>query len=206
VPEDAISSAARFRSYSSDNEGVPSNVTILAAARATSAATGYFEPMKVGQFGERFIDGAFRANNPIDEVWEEARDIWSLNNDNIAELVKCCVSIGTGASNPHRMQNRPEKLFTATMPAIVTETETTAARFRARHSDLFAQGRCFRFNVQNGLKEEVAFYEYKRLPLVVSATDAYLRKPEVQRSLNVCAEKLTHKEKSTSSLYHIYSK
>jgi len=91
--------------------------------------------MKVGQYDERFIDGAFRANNPIDEVWEEARDIWSPKNDNIAELVKCCVSIGTGASSPHRMQNRLDKLFTATMSAIVTETETTAARFRARHSD-----------------------------------------------------------------------
>lgn len=44
------------------------------AARATSAASSFFNSIYIGDEG--FVDDASGANNPIDEVWSEARDIW----------------------------------------------------------------------------------------------------------------------------------
>jgi predicted acylesterase/phospholipase RssA len=51
--------------------GIPA--TICQAARATSAATTFFEPASIG--ARRFADGALGANNPVDEVEDEASDI-----------------------------------------------------------------------------------------------------------------------------------
>ena len=42
-------------------------------ALATSAATGFFDPVSIG--ARRFVDGALGANNPVDEVEEDASNI-----------------------------------------------------------------------------------------------------------------------------------
>jgi len=44
-------------------------VKIWEAARATSAATSFFNPITIGT--ESFVDGATGANNPINELWTE---------------------------------------------------------------------------------------------------------------------------------------
>ena len=46
---------------------------IWEAARATSAASSFFDPIKIGQFGEEFVDGAVGANNPVAQLWNEAK-------------------------------------------------------------------------------------------------------------------------------------
>ncbi|KAJ5471427.1 FabD/lysophospholipase-like protein, partial [Penicillium desertorum] len=56
----------RLRSYSLDNEPViPIPATICQAALATSAATTFFDPVKIGD--RTFADGGLGANNPVDE-------------------------------------------------------------------------------------------------------------------------------------------
>jgi predicted acylesterase/phospholipase RssA len=63
----------RIRSYSLlEKRDMPT--TICEAALATSAATGFFEPVSIG--ARHFVDGALGANNPVDEMEGEASDIW----------------------------------------------------------------------------------------------------------------------------------
>ena len=57
------------RSYAIPGELEDSAPKILEAARATSAATSYFEPVTTR--GLKFVDGALGANNPVNEVWTE---------------------------------------------------------------------------------------------------------------------------------------
>src|SRR5580700_10074837 len=68
--------------------------TICDAALATSAVTGFFDPVSIG--GRQFVDGALGANNPVDEVAGEAVSIWCSETGDLNPLVKCFISIGTG--------------------------------------------------------------------------------------------------------------
>lgn len=63
----------RLRSYELPDElSIPA--TICDAALATSAATGFFDPVSIG--ARQFVDGALGADNPVDEVEGEASNIW----------------------------------------------------------------------------------------------------------------------------------
>ena len=45
---------------------------IWEAARATSAASSFFDSIKIGRFGEEFVDGATGFDNPVQYLWNEA--------------------------------------------------------------------------------------------------------------------------------------
>ncbi|KAL4887777.1 acyl transferase/acyl hydrolase/lysophospholipase [Aspergillus ambiguus] len=159
--KEIATSTVRFRSYDSKRQAIPVSATICQAARATSAATTFFEPATVGDSQQQYADGGLGANNPIHEVWAEAKDIWSPNRDNLAELVKCCVSIGTGHQKTTPIFDGPYKFMTETLAAIATQTEKTAEQFHRQWSEMFKANRCFRFNVHQGL-QEVGLEEYKK--------------------------------------------
>ena len=76
----------RLRSYAIPGELDDSAPTVLEAARATSAAASYFEPVTIRSL--KFVDGALGANNPVDEVWNEALNIWCPNDDVLEPLVQ----------------------------------------------------------------------------------------------------------------------
>jgi hypothetical protein len=81
-----------FKSYGFDKDQTP----IWQAARATSAAPGFFPPARVhvppGPPGW-YVDGGVRANNPSGEAAVEAKKHWKTK--------KCfIVSIGTGVQKP----------------------------------------------------------------------------------------------------------
>ena len=83
----------RLRSYNVIGQpNIPA--TICQAALATSAATTFFDPVVINDHS--FADGAFRANNPVNEVEGEAMNIWSPVTGDLKPLVKCFISIGTG--------------------------------------------------------------------------------------------------------------
>lgn len=60
--------------YYSDRRGndLRNIVKIWEAARATSAASSFFDDITIA--GEGFVDGATGANNPIFKLWTEAAD------------------------------------------------------------------------------------------------------------------------------------
>jgi predicted acylesterase/phospholipase RssA len=86
----------RFRDYSRLGLGILNNTSIVDAACATSAATSYFDAVNVN--GRQYRDGGFGANNPVTEVWHEAREVWIKDDYDVQldDILKCFVSIGTG--------------------------------------------------------------------------------------------------------------
>lgn len=63
--------------YSDHN--LRAKVKIWEAARATSAAPSFFGPIKIE--GRKFGDGALNANNPVRQVWWEAKDLFRDRSD-----------------------------------------------------------------------------------------------------------------------------
>lgn len=93
MPARSMAHPRRFRTYTV-RSNPSANCQIWEAARATTAAPTFFKRIEIGEEGqakEEFFDGGLRCNNPVDEVLNEARDIFG--ND---RRVNCVVSIGTG--------------------------------------------------------------------------------------------------------------
>ncbi|KAH7205628.1 acyl transferase/acyl hydrolase/lysophospholipase [Fusarium oxysporum] len=181
----------RFRSYTSHNSFL--NATICQAARATSAATTFFSPVSIG--GMKFVDGALGANNPVDQVEEEAREIWCPNTGNLQPLVKCFVSIGTGKLPTYNIHDRIDK-FIAALAKMATDVEKTAEASMKRWRQNLDQGRYFRFNVDHGL-QTVGMKEYKKKGEIQAATYKYLNSQVQSSSVQRCVDNLILKKKLT---------
>lgn len=158
----------RFRSYTSQKSSL--SATICQAARATSAATTFFNPVSIE--GMKFVDGALGANNPVDQVEEEAMEIWCPSSGNLQPLVKCFISIGTGKLPAYNIDDRVDKLIGA-LAKMATDAEKIAEASTKRWRQHFEQGRYFRFNVEHGL-QNVGMKEYRKRREIQAATDKYL--------------------------------
>ncbi|XXH05415.1 hypothetical protein Hte_011841 [Hypoxylon texense] len=181
----------RLRSYDIPGEDhLP--LTITEAALATSAATGYFDPVT---FDDRtWIDGALGANNPVRLVEREASDFWCPETGELQPLVKCFVSIGTGDPGKKPVGDDLKKVFD-TLKYIATETETTAAEFLSSWRAHYDQRRYFRFNVPQGL-QGVGLAEWDRKGVIKEATESYLDDQAQKFSLRDCAKNLATKQYS----------
>ncbi|KAH6623956.1 acyl transferase/acyl hydrolase/lysophospholipase, partial [Chaetomium tenue] len=167
-----------------------SQAKIWEAARATSAATTFFDPITIG--GETFVDGATGANNPIKYLWTEAGDIWGGGEGLDEARVKCLVSIGTGL--PSLVSFGPDVAGLAkALKAISTDTEATASVFQKHHSKLFAKGHAFRFNVTAGL-QSVGLHEVEKWDDIAAATRAYIQEDDTFMKLKKCALMLQERE------------
>lgn len=186
----------RFTSYRSRGRGhLLRDTKIWEAGRATSAASSFFDPIRIGVFGEGFVDGATGANNPVYEVWNEAQYIWPSGS--FEESVKCLVSIGTGVPS---LKPFPDDLvgIGQSLLAIATETEKTAERFCRDKSGLDDKNRHYRFNVLQGL-EDIGLEDSKRKNAIIAATDRYLESQAVFKKTKACANELSNKQGTLSS-------
>lgn len=180
----------RLRSYSLPDE-LDLHPTICDAALATSAATGFFDPVSIG--ARQFVDGALGANNPVDELEGEASNIWCSQTGDLKPLVKCFISIGTGHPSTKAIEDNMIKFLSKTLVGIATETEKTADRFIARWRQHFDERRYFRFNVQQGL-QGVGLAEYQEQGTIEAATDEYLRHQEQKFRVRDCVSNLRQKQ------------
>lgn len=138
---------------------------IWEAARATSAASTFFDSIEIGPKKQKYVDGALGYNNPIRLLDRESRDMWP-------DSERIFVSIGTGTApgaslggNIHTLAKRIQE--------IVTETQKTHDEFyRDYEKTLVANRQYFRFNVE-GLKG-IGLDEHELRPKIYSATEAYL--------------------------------
>jgi Patatin-like phospholipase len=73
------------------NPGYAHNVAIWEAARATTAAPLYFDPIKIGN--RKFGDGGFGSNNPAEEM---ATEVACMNGYDFNDCMDLLLSIGTG--------------------------------------------------------------------------------------------------------------
>ncbi|KAJ5781337.1 hypothetical protein N7457_006497 [Penicillium paradoxum] len=185
---------ARLRSYRVSNENtIPA--TICEAALATSAATRYFDAVSIGN--RQFVDGAFGANNPIEEVEEEAADLWCTTSRDLKPLVKCFISIGTGHPAQLPMDDNVFKFLSKTLVRMATKPESTERRFMARWSNEVNQKRCFRFNVEQGL-QQIHMTDFDKQHVIESATHDYLHHSNQKIDLRDCILNLLEKTGKTT--------
>lgn len=178
-----------LRSY--DMPGELEDVSIIEAARATSAATTFFDPVQIGS--RRFADGALRANNPVEQVEDEATDLWCNDTGDLKPLVKCFISIGTGNPGKHPIKDNGIKFLSSTLVELATETEETEKRFMAKWRQHYKTKRYFRFNVDQGL-QDVQLAEYKQQGLIEAATRDYFSHQKVKFEARDCVENLRLKQ------------
>ena len=180
----------RLRSYELLRKPAVS-ATICEAALATSAATGFFNPVCIG--ARHYVDGALGANNPVDEVEGEASDIWCSNTGDLKPLVKCFISIGTGNPGKKAIEDSLLKFLPKTLVDITTETAETARKFVARWREHYDQNRYFRLNVEQGL-QDVGLAEYKEQGKIETATHMYLDDQAQIFRVRNCVENLKQKQ------------
>lgn len=176
---------ALFRSYDTpDVKFLFEECKIWEVCRATSAATTFFDPIKIGKFRQEFVDGGILYNNPIQLVAQEATTLWANRmNDSII------VSIGTGSAPGAVFRGNIKKIVDG-MKAIVTQTEQTANDFMLANKPMDKENRLFRFTVLHGLAE-VGLQEWKQRGDIASATQSYLRRGEVSKHMEYCIEQLS---------------
>jgi hypothetical protein len=171
---------------------------IWEVARATSAASSFFEPIDIG--GEGFVDGGTGANNPILEIWSEAADVFNQGgNWKLEDNLQCLVSVGTGklhltAFGTSLVRNE----IGEALVAIATNTEKVADTFQKHHSNIYEERRAFRFNVGQGL-EEVGLEEAGKVVDIEAATRRYISTQDTYLSLQACATGL--KQRECTSIY-----
>ena len=180
----------RLRSYSLPEEQSVL-ATICQAALATSATTALFDPISIGD--RIFTDGALGANNPVDEVEDEASDIWCWETGDLKRLVKCFVSIGTGNPGKEPFENSMIKLLRETVVQIATETTNIERKFIARWTRHFDEKRYFRFNVDQGL-QDIGLDEYQKKGAIEAATVGYLTRTAQKFQVRDCIQNLRLKQ------------
>jgi hypothetical protein len=170
-----------FSSYKrnlEDNSELFKTVKIWEACRATSAATTFFDSIKIGPYDQVFLDGATSANNPVRKLWQEAKEVWG---ESMETRVECLVSIGTGIGDVAPFGNDAIAVG-KTFLAIATETERTANEFRREYRGLDDRNAYYRFNVNKGL-EKVGLEDAKSRTEIASMTQAYMRQGETLKAL-----------------------
>lgn len=187
----------RFRNYH-----IPGDLfdcPLWKACRATSAAPSIFPPIEIGKTHVKYVDGGMGANNPIDELIDEATTLWHDNRD-----TGCVVSLGTGIPAMADFGPRLVELFKA-LVAMSTDTERTHHNFEKRmitsyglHQEIY-----FRFNVERGL-EHVSLEEWTQFESVEVATNAYI--DHNRHRVRACAKALTHLSKSYFGYHQIHSR
>lgn len=162
---------------------------IWEAARATSAASSFFDPIAIGPLKQEFIDGGTGANNPIRQLWNEASDVFCDSSGvKLAQNICTIVSIGTGVPDLKEFGDDPLAIG-KTLLDMSTETETTAAEFHRSHSDLDDQMRYYRFNVARGLAS-IGLEEAEKAARIKELTDVYLEEQSIFQAIRRCAKML----------------
>ena len=154
-----------------------SDCKIWEAARATSAAATFFDPIAIGQ--QEYVDGATGHNNPVESVLREADTIWK----DARSRIQCLMSIGTGVPDPQDFGDNLKEVVD-TLKAISTETEETERRFLRNSASFGIADRYFRFNVSKGLSTiGLDEHDQKNRGRVIAASEAYLEDQRVNEMI-----------------------
>lgn len=172
-----------LRTYTSKFQP-PIECTIWQAARATSAAPVFFDPVAIGEPAHaiHWIDAGMKFNNPSQAILTEAGRLWGNEMARLDEErdIACFLSLGTGFPKITRLDantiwERVSKKLQVPLKAvevlksIATDTETVHNNMERRLEDTIYH----RFNVEQGL-QEVQLFEYEKEESIVVDTDHYL--------------------------------
>lgn len=161
--------------------------SIWEAVRATSAAPLFFEPLTLEASRATFVDGAVRANNPVEQVTSEARRLWPDRS------IGCLVSLGTGVTLPQGFNPNKSRLheILQSLADIATDANTKAREFRDTREgrELVRSRKYFRYSVPQGMGE-VDLADFERIPYVESITLPYA--VDMDHDIEECARNLAH--------------
>ena len=169
-------------------------VKIWEACRATSAATSFYDPIRInlGKYYEEYLDGGTGANNPVQRLWNEAKDAWEP--EPLEKNLRCLLSIGTGVPSIESFKVGLLNMdLLNSLVRISSETEDTAESFQRAHSDLDDNGQYFRFNVSHGL-EKVAMEDSSQKDEIMAMTDRYVQSQDIFKRIKQCCKALTERE------------
>ncbi|KAM5343873.1 hypothetical protein ACJ41O_012410 [Fusarium nematophilum] len=197
-----------FRSYENalEKSALP-GIKLWEAARATSAAPSYFDPLKVGDY--QFLDGGLQANNPLGWLWNEVLSVFGP-----ARATNCFLSIGTGTPSAQTVSD-PRNIagFAASIASVATNSEITNILFRSLINAFAPQPmgkKYWRFNVGDGLPDWVEedgvwtwklldkrveedigdLDDVKAIPRTEAKVASYLKLPAAQTMVQECADAL----------------
>lgn len=172
----------RLRNYPSQFEE-HIQCTIWQAARATSAAPTFFDPITFTN-GVTFCDGALRDNNPISALIHE------VDTEFPSRQISAIVSLGTGVAASISIGKGLASIAKACVK-ISTDSEKKAEDFLESYCNENGRFRnkYFRFNVSRGL-QDVGLEEWQKHDIMWSNTLSYLGKPEQRAKLSSCAQQL----------------
>ncbi|CAE6528714.1 unnamed protein product [Rhizoctonia solani] len=164
---------------------------IWEAARATSAAPHYFKQMVVERrpdinrhFKAFYIDGGLRFNNPIQQLLQEAGNVFPSDR-----RVGLILSLGTGIRNPIQFHRaglipipklqwyRVSKLHQKIALNCEHKHQNVEKKFESRPNIYF------RFNVDQGMAD-IGLEEWKMLGQIEKNTEEYTRKGEPNKQIN----------------------
>ncbi|RAL12541.1 uncharacterized protein BO97DRAFT_344851 [Aspergillus homomorphus CBS 101889] len=152
------------------------------AGQASLSTPPLFDSVPIGPSGRRFYNSITEANNPVREVWIEARGIWPSGS--LDSQIQCLVSIGTGVPSIKRLNKTMFGLIKTTRKDYV-DTERDMNKFIREHTELDDASRLFRFDVPNGLAE-IGLDGVDELDTIVDATEDYLAKELVYKQIQRC--------------------
>jgi predicted acylesterase/phospholipase RssA len=154
---------------------------IWQAARATSAALTYFDPITIDHL--TYSDGGLYYNNPISFVHSEASQVFR-------DRKQIIVSLGTGKLITAAWD--PSLLTIAQgLAKIATETENEANNFHRRDNGKMAREmRYFRFNVPELGEKDLAESDAGSLANIRAMTEKFLNDAEVGDKVESCAGNL----------------
>lgn len=201
------------------NHGDAPNLPIWQVARATSAAPGYFSPIKINRGNGndprdriRFKDGGFGTNNPTKEAYYDIVDKHGGQSK-----IGLVISIGTGKSpldlfarKPGHLNNAIANFRAATkLPSRTLKAHEDMLRLAEKDGEeIFSyyrfeggealgalamdEWKSHYFTSLTGHSDERGCKTIKKIEV---GTAAYLQQREVQRDLAACAELLVRRRR-----------
>ncbi|OIW30051.1 FabD/lysophospholipase-like protein [Coniochaeta ligniaria NRRL 30616] len=137
--------------------------TVWKVARATSAATTFFKPIRVGRDGVEFVDAGFGYNNPCEVLVEEAQRQFP------GHLSMRVLSIGTGLGDVVAIENTRMSIIKA-LKKMATSSKKVAASLDDRYG---GSGQYYRFNVDQGL-QDITLSDWEKASTISAHTRNYL--------------------------------
>jgi len=159
----------RFRSYATKTR-LADNCEIWEAARATTAASTFFDPMTIGSPPQKFIDGAFSgANNPSQIALDEVSQVFP------GRPIGCFLSLGTGVSKIVSVKGNLAKIAEACVK-LLTSCEIVANDVGKDFNKKASDGQMnpyFRFSVNRGM-DDIILDEWHRIQEMTAITSRYM--------------------------------
>ncbi|KAK4201770.1 putative calcium-independent phospholipase A2-gamma [Triangularia verruculosa] len=196
MPADAVATGETrlVRSFEGEDDW-DSEIKIWEACRATTAASKYFKPQRLGRGAREgdFIDAAVGFNNPVNYLLKEAVDEFGSRR-----RFGCLISIGTGTRSTETVRvdtgflnftkvAKQVKGLIGLIKNVATDSETSHKQIHNRFSRF--PGAYYRFNVPDGAKE-VELDEYLKIPQLKALTRDYLGRDNVGRQIREVVEGL----------------